>query len=383
MNVDFLSNKADFISQLRDRSFVVNQINSIEESSQDILVVGDDVLEYTELSTLPKNKYNYIFYVLTNDYEPGLEKAIKAVCDSYGFVMVSSKLTTNQVIDEIQKTVSPVNTSVNSNVVSFFSVVPNIGTTSTTLSVAKAIASKTQAKVGVLVLNAWDDGTDQLEYKGNYLDDIKSKLQNHMFSKNSKGEQEFLTNFHMEIKERLYILGGNRNTRMQRLYTKDEIYYLIELSKEAFDIVLIDAGSHFDNAGMVQSLKESDMKFLIVNQQRKCLKKFQEVNEDILYPLGFKKSDFLMIVNQYREQMLLPTSKDIFHEINVPLITTIEELKNGLTAEVNQKTLYEFNDISYNESIDSLLRTISANCSIEIIESTEKKRKWPFGIGGR
>lgn len=112
-------------------------------------------------------------------------------------------------------------------------------------------------------------------------------------------------------------------------------------------------------------------------------KKFQEVNEDILYPLGFKKSDFLMIVNQYREQMLLPTSKDIFHEINVPLITTIEELKNGLTAEVNQKTLYEFHDISYNESIDSLLRTIAANCSIEIIESTEKKRKWPFGIGGR
>lgn len=384
MNIDFYSHNDELMDELKRRNYKVNQIYSINDKQNDVLIVGDDVLDYTELNTLQTDRYNHVFYTLTKEYESGLEKAIKAVSDSNGITMLSTKLTNEQVVDEITNKIVPTKKNTNSNVVSFFSVVPNIGTTSTTLSVAKAIASKTTAKVGVLILNVWDDGSDQLDYKGWYLDDIKGKIQNHLFSindKNSEGEYEFLTNFHMEIKDRLYVLAGNRNTRMQRLFTKDEIYYLIQLSKKVFDVVLIDAGSHFDNAGMVQSLKESDMKFLIVNQQRKCLKKFNQVNEDILYPLGFSKSDFLLVVNQYKEQMLLPTSKDIFNEINVPLITTIEELKNGFTAEVNQKILYDFEDISYNESINALLRPIAANCSIEIIENTEKKKKWFFGIG--
>ncbi|MGE2624908.1 hypothetical protein ACQH8C_27590, partial [Escherichia coli] len=76
------------------------------------------------------------------------------------------------------------------------------GTTSTCLSVGKALSQHTNAKVGILLLNAWDSGTDQLNFKGSYMDQVKSKLA----SKTISSDQEFLSQFHM-VNTNLYILG--------------------------------------------------------------------------------------------------------------------------------------------------------------------------------
>lgn len=275
----------------------VNSIQSLEKCPYGYLLLSDRYLPYQELATFTLRGFEKVFYMLTNSYEPNLEKNVKAICDSREIILIPPKLVREQIISLIDKTIHP-SQDRSSNVFAFYSVLSNVGTTSTCLSVGMTLKEHTHAKVGVLLLNAWDDGTDQIDYKGTYLDEIKPKLTGQLFQNNN----EFLSAFHMIERDALYILGGNRNTRMERLYTEEEISYLINKAKEVFDIVLIDCGSHFDNAIMVQSLMESDFRFLVINQQPKAIKKFNYVFNDILYPIGYKVSDFLMIINQYQDE---------------------------------------------------------------------------------
>jgi hypothetical protein len=350
------------------------QINSLEKATEDYLFISE--IPYEELSTYDFSSFKKVFYKPLGHYDPSLETNVKAICDSRDIIFIPSRLVNEQIVGLIEKTISPLKEK-NSNAFTFFSTIGNIGTTSTCLSVGKALGQCTNAKVGVLLLNAWDDGTDQImDYKGSYLDEIKNKLNGQLIN----SDNELLSLFHMMEKDRLYVIGGNRSTRMERLFTKEEIHYLIQKAKRVFDIVLIDSGSHFDNSIMVQALTESHLKFLVINQQAKAIKKFNLIYNDVLYPLGYKSSDFLMVINQFEDESHLPSSKNINKDIDVPMLTIIEKTKYGLLSEQEQKSLFEYTDSLYQESINIIAKSISADMNIEFVQY-EKKKKSLFGWG--
>lgn len=344
---------------------------------ESVVLISDNILPYAELSNFAFNSSNIVFYMLQNRVESRLEKTVKAICDSRDIHLIPPRLTGNQIVEMIVQTIYPEN-EITNNVISFFSPIGNSGTTTTCLSVAMALKEQSKAKIGVLLLNAWDSGTDQLEYKGRYLDEIKSKLSGKLIA----SELELQSMFHMVEKNSLYVLAGNRSVKLERLFTKDEIHYLIEKSKEVFDIVLIDSGCHFDNANMVQALRESNLRFLILNQQMKGVKKFNEIYTEILQPIGYKKNDFLMILNDYENHPLFPNSKQIFNEVNIPMITTITKNKYGKIAEMENRSLYSFEDVSYQESINLIVKSISSFVDIPLELESKNKKKKLFGNWG-
>lgn len=378
MDIQVLSSDIELFNTIQSLEIFseVKKINTINDLDSDtaVFLISDDFLSYEDLSELKVTNEQIVFYMMKNNYESNL-KTVKAICDSRDFVFIPPRLTVSQIVQHIKNVIEP-ETTTQSNVVSFFSPISNIGTTSTCLSVAQSIQQYSKSKVGVLLLNAWDDGTDQLRYKGKYLDEIKGQLSNRLID----SDEEFLSLFHMQEKEKFYVLAGNRNVKMERLFTKEEVQYLIEMAKKAFDIVLIDCGCHFDNANIVQALKESDLRFLIVNQQYKAIKKFQYIFNDVLYPLGYNLADFLMILNGFEEKPYLPTAKDIFNEIKVPVITTINKTNNGISAEGDKRFLYDYEDDDYKESIYLLAKSITSHSGIELIIDSGKKRKRILGI---
>ncbi|WP_019156872.1 P-loop NTPase family protein [Robertmurraya massiliosenegalensis] len=381
MKLQVLSADEILISKIKEKNLFeqVVTIHSLDKVTEDYLLISDTLLSYDELSNLDLQKTKKTFYMLQNHYEPNLERIVKAFCESRDIVLVPSRLVADQIIEVIEKTINPLKYN-SSNVFCFLSSIGNVGTTTTCLSVAKHLASHSKDKIGVLLLNAWDDGTDQLDYRGSYLHEIKTRLASQLLS----NQDEFLSLFHMVEKDSLYVLGGNKNTRMERLFKKEEVNYLIELSKEYFDIVLIDCGCHFDNALMVQSLTESDLRFLIVNQQNKAIKKFNQFYDDVLYPIGYKKSDFLMVINNYHDDFGLMNSKEINKEIGVPMLTTIEESNYGRIAEKEQTLLYnyEMNEYStYQDSINIIAKSISSATGIELTQPNGKKKKRLFSRG--
>jgi len=344
MILNIMANDDQLYEELKEQHLFddIKSVFNMDELTDDCIIISDEFLPYKDLQDLKLNENQTAFYMIQSQYGQRLEKSIKILCDSKGIILIPPRLTVNQIVQIIRKNFNE-SLFEKSNVVAFLSTVSNIGTTSTCLSVARSLEENTKAKVGVLLLNAWDHGTYQLSYKGEYLDDLKVKLHNQVI--NSK--EEFLSYFHMEKENQLYFLGGNRYTKIERLYTKEEINYLINLSKKYFDVVLLDLGSHFDNALMVQGLHESDMRFLIVNQQPKTINRFNLVYDEILYPLNYKKEDFLTVINQFKDKAQLSTPKSIANELDMLNITTIYEVDEPLISEIETKTLYDLQDSVY------------------------------------
>lgn len=379
MKVDLLSSDVNLLTELRKRDKgmfeEINTIQSLAQSENEVLVISDKYVSFDQLTYVSLESAYKVFYLLSNQVHPQLERTVKAICESKDIFLIAPRLTVSQIVDQIEENINPV-LNKSTNVVSFFSTIDNVGKTSTVLSVAKAIQTYSKTKVGVLLLDAWDDGTDQLNYQESYLDEVKHKLSGNFF----ETDNEFLSCFHMLEKDSLYILAGNKNTKMERLFTKDEISFLIEKSKEVFDLVLIDAGSHFDNANMVQALKESTLNYLIVNQQQKAIKKFDQIYKNILLPLGYSKESFLLIVNQYEDLSHFPSTKNIYDQLKIPLISTIEKTKYGIQSEQDQKILYCYDDLTYKESINLIGKSVVSIIDV-VLEITEpKKRKKLFSF---
>ena len=256
-----------------------------------------------------------------------------------------------------------------SKVVTFFSSLSNVGTTSTTLSTAYALSSHSDVRVGVLLLNSWDDGTDFFINPPYFLNELKSQLAGKMF----ENDEEFLNKF-KSIRENFYVLAGNKDRRMERLFTADEIEYLITRSKDVFDIVLIDGGCHFDNALTTVAIHQSDFKILICNQQAKGIKRFEQLYDDILFSLGVNKNHIHLVVNQYQDRSFLATDKDIAKQLDLSLLVTIDWEASGWLAEIENKIMYSYDLPLYREGIMTITRKIAETFDISLKETDQKKK---------
>lgn len=375
MNLQIMSNDEDLLDVLRTSGIFtdIKQVFSKESLIDDCIIISDEFFDYTEIEDFKKRDRQTVFYYLQSEtYTGSLERSIKALCDSKGIHLLSNRHTNEQISKQISLLLEHDKTS-KSNVITFFSTLGNIGTTATTLSVGDALTENTKAKVGVLLLNAWDHGTHQIDYKGEFIDHMKARLSSKELSK-----EDFLSSFHVIKNDSLYILGGNRSTKLERMYSKDEVNLLISMAKQTFDVVLIDAGAHFDNAMMVQSLAESDIRFFVLNQQPKAIDKFNRLYDELLYPLGYNRTDFLTLLNQYIDNTQLLTPKDISAELNMVNVSTIYPVEQAIYSEIDKKVLLQFDDPVYYESILKIVRTIGSHVGLELSEKVRNKKKKLF-----
>ncbi|MEK6190609.1 MAG: hypothetical protein N2A99_06435 [Carnobacterium alterfunditum] len=259
------------------------------------------------------------------------------------------------------------------NVFVFFSSIGNIGLTTTVLAVADTLAKNTDSRVGVLNLNAWDDGTDYIEEPEFTLDQIKSRLTGKMFH----NTDDLLGKF-KAIRENLYVLAGNRDRRLDRLYSIEEVNYLIEKSKELFDIVLIDAGCHIDNALTAGALEFSDQLFLVLNQQDKSSKQFEQLNDGILLDFPILKKDLNLIMNNYSSRTYLPSDVEISKQIDVPLYATIPHVENAWLCEIEKKWSVLYDNKNFNDTIFNIVERLVEKSNVTLVEGAKKKKRGLF-----
>lgn len=262
-----------------------------------------------------------------------------------------------------------------SNVLTFFSPVGNIGLTATVHTIAATLSSRTESRIAVLNLNAWDDGTDYIEEPDFTLDQIKSRLSGRMFH----NDEDFLSKF-TQIRENFLVLSGNRDTKLERLYTVDEVKYLIERTKELFDIVLIDAGSHVDNALSAEALEQADDIFILLSQQAKSAKQFSKFHDDILVEYPIYKKDLHLIINKYQSRTYLNTDDTISKEVDVPLFATIPYVENALLCEIEKKWSLLFDDKDYAKTINAIAEKIAEKSNLVLLENASQKKRGLFSF---
>lgn len=262
------------------------------------------------------------------------------------------------------------NPKTNNRIATFFSAGGNVGVTNTVYSVALALSKLSDAKIGVLSLNAWDDGTDYLPEAKDFLDSLKPRLAGKQLDNN----EEFLKRFVKVEENNLYILPGNRNGRLVRNFKVEEVSYLIDRSQQVFDVVLIDAGGHLDNALSAQAIYEAGHRYAILTQQPKVLKRFNQLEEDILTPLSIEKKHIRFILNKYQEKSYLLDSKKIAKEKDLQDVHTIPYTEDGIISELENRFLYTYPNQKYQASIEQLAKDIGKDMAFPLKEVTPVKK---------
>lgn len=352
-------------SQLFSEVEVRHDIYSVEDAvsvNYKVVLISDRIVDL-ELLPYMREKFREqtLFYVLSDKSSLRVSQQIEPVAHAQDINIIYPTQTHSQIIRHMETILKPGDNADKSRVVAFYGTHPQVGVTSTVMSMASRVGSLTGTKIGVLGLNPWNPGDYFFRYNGNYLDELSTQLANKVLTPS----QLFNS---MGSCNSFYYLAGNRSIKKQFKYYAEEVRFLIDLAKEVFELVLIDAGAHFDNALSLQALATSDVNFLITNQQGWGHRFWTYSFEQIIEPLGFKKSDFLLILNKYQESAQLLTAKQIAQEYGLPLVRYITDLGHpGILAEREKFLLLDYKDPEYAKDINSLAQTLIKLYSLPLI----------------
>ncbi|UAL49894.1 ParA family protein (plasmid) [Sutcliffiella horikoshii] len=324
-----------------------------------------------------QNPVKPILYKLPLVTSQTVTKNIQAVCNAYNIQTLDEYLVGEQIADVVKKVLFEEEYTEGKRVITFSGTHSGAGVSTTTLNVAKALAERVTNKVVVLSLNPWDPADYFTEYRGKHLDDIKVDLKTRNLTEQKLLDSTFLI-------DGFHLLAGNRDVKLQRYYKPEEIHHLIKVAKQTFDVVLIDTGTHFDNACYAQAFMESEMKFLVTTQEPKGYRGYwPHIFHQLVQPMGAKAEDFMLIINQYESELSLISEKDLSEELDMFLLTSIpDEGTLGAQAISRKSLLYDIATRDYRNSISTIASSIVSRSKLNVREdfNASEGRKGFFGF---
>lgn len=331
------------------------ELPQIEELTEfEVLLLSDRIISFEMLPELRQAlPGGTMFYMVSDSADYRRYQKIETMCHAHDTHIVYPKQTQDQIISFVTGILQPKEDFLKNHVVTFVGAQPKAGVTSTVMAVATRLGMTTDSKIGVLGLNSWNPGTVFIKnYCGNYLDEIKTLLSNKLLS-SSQLLKEMCEYNHF------FYLAGNRDIKKRLHYSIKEIHFLIEQARKTFELVLIDAGSNFDDALCIQGLLNSDTKLLVTDQQMSGLNAWNAAFEQVLEPLGFSRADFLMIVNKYKNRPVFPDVKQLAHDYGVPCLRHLANVGDiGLIVEANQQLIIDYDEQDYVKDIDFIVKAL-------------------------
>lgn len=344
------------------------------------IVLDGDLYDIHQLSNL-RDKYpdTPVFYKPTSINSDVIMKTLTRLCAAHKVKMLSEYNTWEQTVQEILNQLTDRESFLSKRLIGFFGSHSGAGVSTTVLNVGRSLSKRVEEKVLVLSLNSWDPADYFYDYKGHYLNDLKIDLKTQNLSPARLQEA-------VSKHESFYHLAGNRDIKMQRFYQPHEIQHLIKVANEIFDVILIDAGTHFDTAPTIQSYLSSNLKFLVATQEEKGYRGyFPYVYQQLIEPIGGKSEDFMLVVNRFQPANTLITEKALEEELDMTRVVTIPDMGElGTIASAQKRLLYDSNESLYTKNIDLLSNIIISECRLKEKELpsdfSKDKRKGLMGL---
>lgn len=304
---------------------------------------------------------------------------ISRLCAAYKIKVINEHSTESQAVEEIVNQITNKQDYLSKRIVSFFGTHSGAGVSTTALNLACSLSKKVEEKVLVLSLNSWDPADYFYHYNGHYLNDLKVDLKTNNLTTARLSEA-------VSHQQSFYHLAGNRDIKMQRFFQPSEIEHLIKVAQQLFDVIVIDAGTHFDTAPTVQSYLSSNLRFLVTNQEEKGYRGyFPYVFQQLIEPSGGKSDDFMLIVNRFQPANTMISEKALEEELNMTKAATLPDMGDlGSMAAFQKKLLYDISgDSIYTKNIDLLSNLIISECKLTekaVIHEDRKEKKGLFSI---
>ncbi|MGG3471564.1 hypothetical protein ABES02_29370 [Neobacillus pocheonensis] len=358
----------------------VNLSDDIQDGKDNLIVVTDDKAELTDIIQL-RVKYpeSIMFYVLSIQEDILEAKKIQSMCKAHNVKVILPFRSIKQIVDEISRSLFA-SQKVTSHVVTGMAAICGVGLTSTLLMLGKQITQFSDIRVGVLGLNGFNPGVSFIDYKGKYLDEIWGGLDSNYL------RADDLYDKMDELSPNLRYLAGNRDFIKIYTYTPEGIEYLIELAKQKFDLVLIDAGHYIDTPLAVQGILASDFLLVQTNQRQQAKDNWIRLKEQILVrEIGLElenANNVWMICNMMYTTPDVETHKQLQEEYKLPCMANLAYYNNFYKIEY-RKNLFEFEDRKYIEEINRVADALSDYYTfpLKALEKPAPKRKMFFSFG--
>ncbi|MBU8908059.1 AAA family ATPase [Desertibacillus haloalkaliphilus] len=339
----------------------------------DAVILDGGLVHHQQLAEIREWYPNHpIFYKLGHVPSKAIMSNIRTVCEAYHIHLLSEYLDDSQIANDVIDSIFEREREAYPQIISFFGTHSGAGVSTTVFSVAKMLSQRVQEKVVVLSLNPWDPSDYFLNYNGRYLNEIKLDLK-----MNALNEKKLIESVCYYEEEGFYHLAGNWDVKLQRYFKGEEIYQLIELARRCFDVVLIDAGTHYDNACSTQSYKSSELKFLVTTQEDKGYRCYwRHAFQQMIEPLEGDSSNYMLIINRYMPGVSLINEKDMQKELDMSLLTTIPDQDIRAHLAINQKKLLaDEGDNQYRKSIAVIINSIIARANLTKVEIEDDQKK--------
>jgi len=142
-------------------------------------------------------------------------------------------------------------------------------------------------------------------------------------------------------------------------------------------LILLDSGSHYDNALTVQALICSDLRLLVTTQEMCGINHWKYAFEQCIESLGYTTDDFLLLVNKYQDSVNLNNTKQLYEYYQIPFYDVVPSIgeEAGAMAEKDQVLLSEYNFKEYNNAIDRIVGNIIQLYGIETTSGSLNGKK--------
>lgn len=156
--------------------------------------------------------------------------------------------------------------------IGFMGTTPNIGTTVAAFATAYRIAEQCRLPVAYLCLNLKSSklhrylGMDEPEQT---LDKLQPELRAFSLTASKLKQSMYPLSTHPHLS----VLFGNLNRDQAEFYLPEHIEHLLDVARNAFSFIIVDAGAYWDNAATICVMQQADMKIVATTS---ALSHFQE-----------------------------------------------------------------------------------------------------------
>ncbi|PZE20692.1 hypothetical protein [Paenibacillus xerothermodurans] len=284
----------------------------------DVWLVSDMMMDINEATALharfPDHK---LIYMLSNSRDPASLKAKQTLCAAHGIDFVLPYFTPEQTALEVSRLCLS-KERINSKVMTAIGALPQMGLTSSLIGVGLTLAKLSGRRVGILGLNGWNPGDTGLRYSAKYMDELWGALQGKQL------QAEELRGKMQTLAPNVHYLAGNRDLKKLYYYNTDGVSWLIEKAREAFDFVLLDAGSYPDHAMAAQSIHAADFLVVQMNQSLQAKTQWQRMREHILQPVfRWSERQSMLLFNTMHRSADMENEKQLSRQLAMPYLGSL------------------------------------------------------------
>ncbi|WP_054029070.1 hypothetical protein [Bacillus sp. FJAT-28004] len=351
--------------------FILGEHQIFKDNS--IIVVSEQYADVKMIIQLREENPNAkIFYHVTMYADASEAKAIQSTLIAYDTRVIPPYSTGKQIADFVAAELFSKTKGI-SRVVTALGSLYGVGVTSSLILLGKQIVDMSNIRVAIIGLNGFNPGTNCIEYNGKYLDEIWGLLDGKQMQPADLEEKM------VELHDGLFYLAGNRDVLKVYTYTPEGIAHLIDLAKQRFDLVILDAGHHMDTPLAVQAILSSDLKLVYTNQRTAAREAWSRYKDQVLErELGLDvehAKNIWLVCNMMYPTSDLETTKHLSEVYKLPSMANIPYYNTFYRFEF-RKDLLSFNEKKYVAEINRIVNGLVDFYQLPLKDNGRKTKGW-------